>query len=222
MSFDYKQPGTKKIILECENALKESLGVLNIPEALKDQWIQSNGFEGDNVQFYSTSEIIERNETLESKEYSPGFFIIANDGGSRVAMMKAIESETIIYLNYMGDMSLESMENSGMTLKVWIKNGCLFDLEEELEFSADESVSLRLDKMPNGGMKDVLKIKKILALNISIGELKTMTNNLPQNLCTVSYIGGLMKSNEINNISDCVSLWSKEYPSKKMPLDYKF
>lgn len=88
-----------------------------IPIALQNLWRESDGFSGDLVAFYSTEDIIERNETMKVFEYSGGdFLLIADDSGGRVAFLKLGKKYDNVYLSYACDMKSESMEDTGMTL----------------------------------------------------------------------------------------------------------
>lgn len=201
--------------------LSESLGD-DVPSPLIDVWTLNDGFSGDNVEFYSTTEILERNETLETFTLSRGYLAIANDAGSKVACVRLGDNSGEVFLNYMGDMAVASMESTGMTLDTWIAAGCSFDLDKEAEFSAIEKVQLRLDKMPSNGLAGLMRIKKTLNLVLPMKKLKEIPNQLPYTLCTSSYIKALRYAEAINKDEVCVSIWKDSGNKERMPLSYKF
>lgn len=107
-------------------SLKNILGGAQIPKVLISRWRCSDGFQGDQVEFYSTSEIGERNETLEVCIFCPGYLAIANDGGNKVALLHAEETSEEVFVNYMSSMAASSMLRTGMVLDEWIENECPF------------------------------------------------------------------------------------------------
>lgn len=222
MSSETNEGASRADTEKAKMAINHLLGSRAIPEALLESWEDNNGFYTDNVVFYSTDTIVERNETLEVHAFCPGFLAIANDTGSRVALMKLAREADVVFLNYMGNMRPESMEDTGYSLKRWISCACPFELEPEPEISAVENVALRLDRVPDNGIKGLMNIKKLLNLNLSLQELRRIPENLPYRLCTTSYIGALRWAADINGEQECVSIWSEKDENTQLPLENPF
>jgi hypothetical protein len=223
MNLTMNPPATAIEVDLFKQEFKLFFGNNQIPTALLETWTKSDGFYGDYVIFYSTSEIIERNEICEVKIYSPSFIVVADDGGGKVALLQLGILSNIVYLNYSGNMSIKSMESTNMDLDTWIESGCPFDLAPTPIYLASERVKIQLDKMPQDGLRDLIRIKKILLLdNISIRDLKEIENFIPYNLFETSYIKALRYASEINKVEECVSIWKVSDPIEKMPLDHVF
>jgi hypothetical protein len=201
--------------------LAKIVGEGRVPAVLLDHWRKENGFLGDTVLFYSTAEILERNEVFEVAMYCPGYLAFANDGGSMVALLEAKEDAQEVFVNWMGNMKPSSMRSTNQKLGEWIQTGCVFEEEVESEFYADEAVSLRLDKMPDDGIKGLMRFNKALNLGLSITALKQMEKELPVVLDKMSYIGALRAVKELNATS-FLSIWSEEKSNLQLPLENPF
>ena len=197
------------------NALAE---IGRVPEQLKFEWMRSNGFWTDVVEVYSTDSILERNAEYETKRYCPGYLVIANDFGSRIALLDTRHDFGNVLLSYAGTMKVDSFEDTKMSLEFWIDNNCKFELRDFPTISAVEPVCLRLDSLPTTGLKGLLRIKSLAKLEIGIADLKEIGNNLPFVLCNTSYIKGVRLAAEINTDGNCVSLWTTSDPQTPLSL----
>lgn len=212
---------SESAVAKAASELAEILGKGQVPQVLLDQWLLSDGFVGDNVVFYSTSVIKERNEVFEVAVYCPGYVAFANDGGSLVALLEAKESAREVYVNYMGSMIPSNMKSTNQDLEEWIQKGCIFEEETESEFYADESVRLQLDKMPDDGVKGLILINKTLNLGFSISELKQFENRMPVMLEKMSYLAALRAVKKLHAAS-FLSIWSAAQPDVQLPLENPF
>jgi len=217
MQINQSTPFDDNELFRVRGELASYLGSIEIPTALIEVWRKSNGFYLECVEFYSTTTICERNKLLEVREYCPSYIAIANDSGSRVALLKAEREANAIYLNYSSSMAELEMENIGFSLKQWIEKGCPFELEPQAEISASKLVVIKLDSLPNSGFKGLMEIKKLLGLPISLGELRSIPDVLPYELCTATYIKALRWASKININGKIVSIWSKAPPFIELP-----
>ena len=212
---------SESVISEAVGKLAKIVGKGQVPEVLLAQWRNENGFLGDTVLFYSTAEILDRNEVFEVATYCPGYLAFANDGGSMVALLEAKGDSQEVFINRMGNMKPSSMRSTNQKLDEWIQKGCIFEEEMESEFYADESVRLQLDKMPDDGVKGLILINKTLNLGFSISELKQFENRMPVMLEKMSYIAALRGVKKLHAAS-FLSIWSVAQPDVQLPLENPF
>jgi hypothetical protein len=182
----------------------------------------SDGFQGPAVEFYSTHEIVDQNESLEVHEFCPGYLAIANDTGTGVALLEAAEHADRVHLNRADDMKTVSMHDTGMTLEEWITEGCPFSFSPKPLVSAVEQVCLQLDVMPPGGLKGLMEVKKMASLEIGLSELKEIERRLPYSLGEMSYIKALRLAEKINALAECVSIWTVSAPRVRLSLNNPF
>ena len=198
------------------------LGVSELPRALLAVWASSNGLQGDDYVFYSIEQAVEHNELLEVSEFAPGHVVIASDGGSRIAVLEANEAAEEVVLSYMGTLTTESMEPTGMLLHDWIEEGCPFGPDESQGYSPVEPAVVRLEKLAPGGLAELMRIRRSLNLDVSMAALKRSSERLPVDLCEMSYIRALRLAEELNQKGHCVSLWSARKPRNRLPLEWRF
>jgi hypothetical protein len=222
MAIHWKAGASPEEIATWQRRIQELIGVKRVPQVLLDLWAHSNGFHDEDVIFYSLEESLEHNELLEVAAFAPGHIVIASDGGSRIAVLRSELAAVEVLLNYMGNMKPDSMEPTGMTLQQWIDAGCPFESEGSEEFSPIEEVVVRLEQMPPGGLPELMRIRNKLSLDIPVIELKSISEELPYDLCTLSYIRALRVASEINEKGDCVTLRLARDPTKRLPMDVTF
>lgn len=78
----------------------------------------------DVVLIYAPTDVIERNETFQTKEYCPGFITIGDDSGGRAIVISISESESRVFVADHGYMDPEYFEAAGSNLLNWIADGC--------------------------------------------------------------------------------------------------
>lgn len=204
------------------NEYASYLAGIEIPTSLIEIWERNNGFYLDSVEFYSSKNILARNELLEVRDFCPNYIAIANDTGSRVALLKGEKDADTVCLNYAGSMAEMEMENTKLSVKQWIEKGCPFELDKYTEISAVKPVVIKLDTVPSSGIKGLMEIRKLLGLSIPLGELRSISDALPYELCSTTYIKALRLASKINVNGKIISIWSKEFPSAELPLKNLF
>lgn len=187
-----------------------------VPEQLKLEWGRSNGFITNFIEFYSTAIIGERNLEYETTEFCPGFLVVANDFGSRVALIDTKVDYGNVFLSHAGTMTVESFEDTGMNLETWIDNDCRLEVRSFPEISPSAKVCLVLTSLPRSGLKQLLRIRNLTNLALGISELKNVESKLPLVLCQTSYIKALRLADQINQSESCVSIWTNS--KEKVPL----
>lgn len=193
---------------EIVQAIQDLSKVGSVPEQLKIEWGKSNGFMTDFLEFYSTATIVERNLEYETIKYCPGYLIVANDFGSRIALLDTKFDFGNVLLSYAGTMRVDSFEDTEMSLGTWIDNNCKLELQSFPEISASTRVCLVLSSLPRGGLKELLRIKTLTNVAIGISELKSIENKLPFVLCETSYIKALRFADQINQNESCVNIYT--------------
>jgi len=165
-------PASDADLLGARQELAFLLGPQPLPEALASFWRRSNGALGNDFLLYSTAEIAERNQTYEVHVYLPGYLNVGDDGGGKAALVKLGEADPEVFLNGRGG-TLESMEPLGLALGAWLAGGCPFGTAAAEPGLAD-CVRLRLERMPPGGLKDLMAVRKLLGLTIPVADLRSV------------------------------------------------
>lgn len=144
---------------------------MKLPKSYLELIVQLNGFvDNKGVKLYSIDEIQERNETYEVSEYLPGYVAVGDDSGGNLFLMKADSSSQTIYISDSGSLLLDENEDVLCDNFIeWIQNGC--SLSSLKSMKSTVLCKAVLKGMPQGGAKDLLKIKKIFGCNSSIGDM---------------------------------------------------
>ncbi|EJQ15473.1 1,3-beta-glucan synthase regulator (plasmid) [Bacillus cereus] len=90
--------------------------------------------------------------------------------GADVREVRAVDS---------GDMNPNHATIVTLDIIEWVNTGCLNQKIQKIKDEIPDTCNIVLIEIPNGGLKDLVKIKSVLALNISTGELLKGTKNLP-------------------------------------------
>ena len=159
-----------------ENSVdKEKINIVSqrmkLPKSYLELIEQINGFvDNKGVKIYSIDEIEERNETYEVSEYLPGYVAIGDDSGGYLYLMKADSSSHTIYISDSGSLLLDENEDVLCNDFIeWIQDGCALNSLKSVNDNGLCKVVLK--GMPQGGAKDLLKIKKIFGCNFPIGDM---------------------------------------------------
>jgi hypothetical protein len=95
---------------------------MRLPNAYHDLLKIANGFTFENgLRIYSSVEVIERNATLETEIYAPGYLAIGDDSGGRCILI-ALHDEGVFLVD-MGSMDPDDMRRIGASLGDWIESG---------------------------------------------------------------------------------------------------
>ncbi len=174
---------------------------ISFPEDYKNLLKMTNGFSTNKgLVIFGTKDIIERNLTLEVEKYANDFMAIGDDSGD-ILFLIAKESGNIISLDS-GDMNPKNAKYIASSISKWLDNDC--NLDEKGEKTEDKihnySYSIILTSFPGGGVKDLVKIKKILNIQMSSAELLSATKNVPYSL--IGNISYGKATNYIKNLSE--------------------
>ncbi len=153
-------------------AVEYALGFV-LPKVFQDLLLITNGFiNGKGIGLYGTDELVERNQTLEVKEYAKGYVAIGDDSGDEVFLMKSdIAAKEVIAVDC-GYMNPEDEpEVIASDLEKWISGGCIVTESIPEGVPHIEPYNIILERAPLGGSKDLLTIKKTLQSDVSMGEL---------------------------------------------------
>jgi hypothetical protein len=162
---------------DIENAEKNLKTIL--PNSYKQLLKTSNGLAtNEGMIIYGIEDILERNATWEIQDYAPGFISIGDDSGGRVFLMSLDNKEQILIVDS-GDMNLEHAELITTNLFQWINNGLRIDMIETSNDNWSEICKIVVVGTPDGALRDLIKIKGKLGLNIPTSELIEGSKNLP-------------------------------------------
>ena len=70
---------------------------------------------------YSAADVIERNQTFESRAYCPGFIAIGDDGGGRAFVIPLEGRDPPVFVVPHGSMSPDDMQHESSTLSRWLE-----------------------------------------------------------------------------------------------------
>lgn len=160
---------------ELENLMK-----IDLPNAYKDLLRYTNGFSvGGGLTIYGTKEIVERNETWEITEYASGYVSIGDDGGGNVFfMLQGADVKEVLVVDS-GDMNPNHATVITLDFSEWVNAGCLNETIQKIAVEFPDTCNIVLVETPNEGLKDLIKIKSALAIDIPTGDLLKGSKNLP-------------------------------------------
>lgn len=79
---------------------------------------------GDLVRLYAPAELLERNETYETREYCPGWLTIGDDSGGSAIVVAPEKWPMPVYLVGHGSMSRADFVEIAEDLDEWVRSGC--------------------------------------------------------------------------------------------------
>lgn len=191
--------------------IEETLNLLGtgFPAIVSDLWSQTNGIAYNNVYLYSTSDIVERNETFEVGEYAPTMVLIGDDGGGSGFFIKRNDEPAAVYEIDLGAIGSTDGTIVSLDFEEWlaggVKQSTVYSLSQN-EVEVDKLVTIFLAREPKEGLKGLLSVKSMLNLSTSIAELKKSLVKLPfpllENVHLIKYKKAIV---EINNVQNCIS-----------------
>ena len=106
-------------------ALESTLGCL-FHKQYREILFLADGFCFKNgVIIYSSSEVLERNETFEVSLYAPGYLAIGDDSGGRSILISNSSAE--VFIVDQGSMDPDDFILLSSSLAEWISSGCRLD-----------------------------------------------------------------------------------------------
>ncbi|WP_394537819.1 hypothetical protein PRJ39_17650 [Lysobacter enzymogenes] len=79
------------------------------------------------VRLYPADEIVERNETYETREYCPGYLTLGDDGGGRAVVVHGALTPPTVFVVGHGSMSEADFVAVAAGLQAWADGGCAVD-----------------------------------------------------------------------------------------------
>jgi hypothetical protein len=170
------------------------------------------------LNFYSTYYLAERNADYEVSIYLPLWLMIGDDGGGNGIFLDCSSPDGAIYLLGMGVGEYDASTFLSPRLSEWIADG--FDLRRSPRYDYDhpEFIDVWLVHLPTGGAKDLLRLKKHLYMDTSIGEMYRALEMLPYRLlCGVPFWKYATLCAEYNQSDDCLRLFEVDQPERPVP-----
>lgn len=146
---------------------------VNLPKVYRDLLKYTNGFSIDGgLTIYGTMNIIERNLTWEVDGYAKGYVAIGDDGGGNVFLMHQGSEAKDVFTVDSGDMNPGNARKLTSDFTRWVSEGCINKSEDKsINQISHDICDLVLVNTLSGGAKDLIQIKNIIGLEISMGEL---------------------------------------------------
>lgn len=175
INFHKNSPDNINEIIKIENSMNAIW-----PKSYKELLKNTNGFSsGGGLAIYGTKDIVERNETWEVEHYAEGYISIGDDGGGNVFLMQQEEDAKKVFMVDSGDMNPGHANLIASDFTQWINMGCLSEVQPDLMIESPYVCQILLIRVPSGGLKDLVKIKRELGIDISTGELLKGSKNPP-------------------------------------------
>ncbi|KAB2440991.1 SMI1/KNR4 family protein [Bacillus luti] len=153
---------------------------VTLPNVYKELLRCTNGFSiGGGLIIYGTEHIAERNEVWEVDEYAMGYVAIGDDGGGNVFLMAQHAKEKKVLVIGSGDMNPSHATVITDDFEKWVNSGCVSEIEQKTINKSSDICNVVLVKTPSEGLKDLIKIKNVLGLEISAIDLLKGSKNLP-------------------------------------------
>src|SRR5687768_2426892 len=121
------------------------------------------------LSFYPAHYLAERNADYEVSIYLPLWLMIGDDGWGNGIFLDCSSPDGAIYLLGMGVGDSSAATFLAPRLSEWIAYG--FDLRKPPEYDHPEFIDVWLVHLPTGGAKELLRLKKHLYIDTSIGEM---------------------------------------------------
>ncbi|KZZ83919.1 SMI1/KNR4 family protein [Bacillus sp. SJS] len=166
-------PGSEFEVYKIERTMS-----VRLPDVYRQLLIQTNGFSiGGGVAIYGTEDIEERNATWEVSEYAKGYVAVGDDGEGNVFLMLQSKEDNRVICVESGTMNPAHTSEDSVDFAQWIKRGCSKStISHE---AAPETCHIILQTVPANGLKDLIKIKNVLGINISSADLLNGSKSTP-------------------------------------------
>lgn len=79
------------------------------------------------VLIYGAKDIVERNETFETKKYCAGYFALGDDSGGRAIVTNLGKVSGPVFIVDQGSMSEDDFIQIAPDLQTWLRQGCTID-----------------------------------------------------------------------------------------------
>lgn len=152
-----------------------------IPGQYQDFLKQKDGCILDSgVRLYELDDLKEMNECLQVQMYQPDYMAIGDDSGGLIFLMKQEINAKELFVVDISDYDLETAFCNISDFKDWFDKGCVIpQKDEDVNSPKGKNGEVYMIKMPSGGIKDLVKIKNIFAMDIATSELLKISKDLP-------------------------------------------
>lgn len=152
-----------------------------IPSQYQNFLKQQGGYTLDSgVRLYELDDLKEMNDILQVQMYQPDYMAIGDDSGGLIFLMKQELNAKEIFVVDIADYDLETAFCRISDFKDWSDKGCVIPpKDEEVNLPKGKNGEIYMIKLPANGVKDLVKIKKIFAMDIATSDLLKMSKNLP-------------------------------------------
>lgn len=133
---------------------------------------------GELVVLYGHSSFIERNEACQVKEYAPQCVTIGDDSGGRQVLLALPNGR--LGLVDAGSMNPADAEPLADDFNEWLAGGC--DLHDPPSEPHPDRIDIYLQRPPTEGLKGLVRVLKLLDLNVPASEYRTILANTPYRL----------------------------------------
>lgn len=167
-----------------------------LPKQYKKFLMENDGvsFDGGLI-LYSIEELKQMNDDMEIQKYQENCIAIGDDGGGLVFLMKQDLVATEVFCVDMADYDINEPYCKYDDFEKWYKKGCIISKKEN-EYSQEGDIYLI--KLPENGMKDLIKIKKVFNLDISTAQLLLLSKQIPCKLIgEITYAKALKLMEEV-------------------------
>jgi hypothetical protein len=197
------EAASEVVIQETENRLE-----VNLPNDYKELLRQTNGLSIDGGLFiYGTEDIVERNNTWEVDKYAPGTIAIGDDGGGNVFLMYTKQNEKEVLAVDCGDMNPNHAVMITPDFSKWVNDGFIGSTENNLVATTPDSCKIVLVTAPREGLKGLVKIKGVLGIEISPGELLKASKHPPYTLIeSYPYGKAMMLIEKLGPVGDVLEI----------------
>jgi len=131
---------------------------------------------GESIYLFSNTQLEEQNAKYEVQRYMPGWFTIGTDND--IALLMQLNGSAAVWQLDAGALGSAEPHAVASSFRDWRSQGCPLpsdDTEDDLPLKGD----LWLVAAPPGGLKDLLELKNVLRINVSLGQLKTHLQSIP-------------------------------------------
>ena len=152
---------------------------VNLPSDLSDFLLSADGMSApESILLYSTQDLEERNRTFEVNAYAKGYIAIGDDGGGHLFLMDLSGGDTGVFMADQGTLQPSRFLRIAESLQDWILSGCPTPSPETDE-PFGELVDVYLERMPPGGTRDLVVVKRELGISTGIVELAQLAKRAP-------------------------------------------
>jgi len=170
---------------------------------------------GPLVVLYGRACIVELNEANQSKTYCPQCITIGNDSGGREILLALNNGK--LGLVDAGSMNPADACPLADDFDAWLAAGC--DLRDPPEMPHPDRIDVYLQRPPADGLKGLLRILKLLDLNVPVSEYRGILANTPYRLARdVDYLPYSWRCAEYNLTDPCLSASKVDQPGSGVPL----